>query len=395
MLVAMAWGLAGCPEDEEAKAVPPAPVPDAGITPTEDAGVDAEATLPPSTHGGLVSIQDITIANLPAAGHGLTVTAIFTPAAAPDFVEGEDPLVGCRAWSYDVATRPPPPEEDHGEIRIAGLANGALTCRFVPGRGYTCPTATGSGDVVVAAPSGATVSVSVMGAAFTSADVGRYLSLAGATSAGNRAPSAIVAVTSPTDVVLANPNAAAESFAGTYTVLAGAGPTPNDLYRPFTPGTPVTIGLVPGGASALAIPDTAVTPAAAFTLDEASKARVVSMPVTGEALTLGCASCGTAQGTILRITATDADVSGVSPVAMPPPKKKLVEIQCVRPGVDTVTIPAGAMDLLRAAHAVSPLTRIRTAFMREGYAITQRPAPLAPNPVYLLVGHGVLGFTKP
>jgi hypothetical protein len=53
------------------------------------------------------------------------------------------------------------------------------------------------------------------------------------------------------------------------------------------------------------------------------------------------------------------------------------------------------MELVRAANAVSPITRIRTAFMRDGMAVSTSKAPRPPNTTYLVTGHGLLGFTKP
>ena len=174
---------------------------------------------------GLVSVQDVAIANIPAAGHGLTVNVFFTPLAAPDFEETPGQLTGCRAWSYDVATKPPPPEQDHGVLRIAGAKNGPLECRFVPQRGYGCPTAVADAQVSMNTVSAQTASVSAPGAAFTSADIGRYLQVSGATSASNKGRFAIVAVPSPTQVIVSNARAATERFAASYEVLAGAGPT--------------------------------------------------------------------------------------------------------------------------------------------------------------------------
>src|SRR5688572_10875058 len=81
--------LAGCPMDDDPVPAAPAPSPSGSTpvtpAPTTTATPDAApAPEPKATHGGLVSIQDITIVNLPAAGHGLTVSAFFTPLVTPD-----------------------------------------------------------------------------------------------------------------------------------------------------------------------------------------------------------------------------------------------------------------------------------------------------------------------
>lgn len=383
--------LAGCPAE---RGTGEATLADAAAPALADAAAPALVDAAPArpTHTGLVSVQDISIANVPAAGHGLTVSVLFQAARSPAFEEKPGEVTGCRAWSYDVAAAPPPVDEDHGVLALGGLRGGALTCRFVPGRGYACPTAGGSAVVTTEAASGAATRIAVAGAAFTAADVGRYLAVSGATAAGNNGAFAIVAVPSPTEVVVGNPRATAETFTTTYTVLAGAGPVPNDLYDPFEGVAPVDVRLTPGGGMAFEAAGATLAPGSSFALDEASRARLVDVPVTGESLTFACADCGTADGTIVRLTTTDGDVSGLSPVAMPAPKRKSVEIQCVALGTGSVTVPAAAMALVRAANEASPVTRIRTAFMRDGLAVRSNEEAPA-NRLALAVGRGVLGFT--
>ncbi|RKG68330.1 hypothetical protein D7V80_13085 [Corallococcus sp. CA054B] len=42
----------------------------------------------------------------------------------------------------------------------------------------------------------------------------------------------------------------------------------------------------------------------------------------------------------------------------------------------------------------SPMTRIRTAFMRNGAVLTKNPAP-PDNTVRVVAGHQLIGFTNP
>lgn len=361
-----------------------------------DASPDAntDASSPRDTHSGLVSVQDIAIANVPQAGHGLTVNVFFNALRKPDYEENPGAIAGCRGWSYDVASNPPNPEEDHGALSIAGIAGGDLACSFRPGRSYVCPTATGTATASTALANGLTA-YTLPGASFTSADVGRYLQISGATTATNNGAFAIVAVLSATEVVVANMAGAAESFAATYTVVAGAGPTPNDLYTPFGPSAKIAVGITPGGGGAFAFPTTTLTPGGAFTLDDPTRALLTAVPLDGRALHFGCASCGEADGTIVRITTTDGDVTGLSPVAMPPPKKRAVELQCLVLGGTTVDVSAAASKLLAEANAASPITRVRTAFMRDGLALVGNAAPKPKNTTALAVGRGILGFTTP
>jgi hypothetical protein len=389
----------GCPMDDDPAAPPgdPGALPDAGPTvdAAPDAPVAADAPSLRPTHSGLVSVQDISIANIPAAGHGLTVNVFFNAARAPDYEEKPGELGGCRVWSYDLAQEPVPPLEDHGAIRLTGADGGPLTCTFAKGRGYVCPTSSGAATATLTAAENGTTKVTLAKSAFGAADLGRYLDLRGATTVANSGTFAILGAPSPTDAILLNPRAAAESFEATFTVLAGAGPVPNDLSHPFKSGAPLTIALTPSAGSAFAFPDTTLQPGEAFTVDEASGARIMAVPVTGEAMTLACGTCGKADGSIVRITTTDADVSAVSPAAMPDPKKRYVEISCVGVGTGSITVPAPAMTFLRKAHEASPITRIRTAFMRDGLASLVDAPPRAPNRVSLVAGRGLLGYTKP
>lgn len=396
--------LAGCPEDDtpaaaDASAPLPSTTPSSSST-TPPSGSDAappDAAVPTlaPTHTGLVSIQDITLANVPAAGHGLTATTILNRVVAPEYEEIPGSVEGCRVYTYDVDTKPQPPEEDHGVLRIGGAKGGNLECRFVPQRGYVCPTATGAGTFTVEPPAGgaSTAAYTVPGAAFSANDVGRYLQIAGTGAAGNLGAFAIVAAPSATQVVVANPRAVAESFPGNFTVIAGAGPTPNDLYRPFEGVSAIELDL-PEKVT-FASPKATLRPGDAFTLDETSARTLVAIPLDGAATTLRCSSCGTADGTIVRIQTTDASIAGLSPVAFPAPKKKSVEIQCVRVGTGEITVPAAAMEFLKKSHLASPVTRIRTAFMRDGLRVHTAAAPLPANRIALAVGRGTIGFTNP
>jgi hypothetical protein len=98
----------------------------------------------------------------------------------------------------------------------------------------------------------------------------------------------------------------------------------------------------------------------------------------------------------VRHTAIDGDTTGLSPAAMPAAVSRQVEVQCADlSDTGIIQIPAEVMQLLADAHAESPITRIRAAFMREGVAIGANGEGLPPNQAIALVGHGLLGFTNP
>lgn len=360
----------------------------------------SDRCAPVATHNGIISIQDVSIQGAPQAGHGLTVQVLFTASRPPAYEQMPGEIEGCRAWVYDMQDNPPPALTDQGVITIAGLEGGPLACRFA-GSGYVCPTSTGAGQASVAPGQTGTAAYTIEGATFSAADVGRYLRITGAGSAKNQGAFPIVAVGSSTTAIVVNQGAVEEAFAAEYTVLAGAGPVPNNPVDPIEGGDEVVVGISPGGEMAFDFADSApIVAGEAFTPDTASAAALVAVPLDGSPLTLGCGgpggNCGPAQATVVRLTSTDGDVEGASPFAMPPPARRQVEIQCVALGGDgTLTIPAEAMKLLQEAHQVSPISRIRTALMREGWAAPTNAASLPPNITTLLVGHGLLGFTSP
>lgn len=316
--------LAACPGNEERWPRADAAANDAADASAEADGspsassADAAVSRAPATHTGLVSVQDITIANLPQAGHSLTVNAFLTRLVAPDYQEFPGQVTGCRAWAYDRVDKPPAAQEDHGVLTVAGVNEGPLACPFSAERGtYTCPALPAPGQ---------------------------------------------------------------------------AAPTTEALVH----DSGVTISLAPSGYAAFDRVEATLTPGAAFTLDDATNKTLQNLPLDGQSVSLSCRDCGTADVTIVRITTTDGDLTaGASPAAMPAPKAKSVEIQCVAMSSNTVLIPAAAMKLLADTHHLSPATRIRTAFMRDGLRLVTNQPPSAPNQLVLAVGHGVLGFTTP
>ncbi|WP_437835333.1 hypothetical protein [Sorangium sp. So ce1153] len=352
------------------------------------------------THSGLISIQDISILGAPQAGHGLTVQILFTSAKPPRYEELPGQPTGCKGWVYDAQDDPPPPLTDQGVVTISGLAGGPIDCRF-QGSSYVCPTHSGAGQASVTAAEMGTAAYAVGGAMFSAADVGRTLRVDGAAMSGNNGAFPIVAVESSEVAIVANPSATQEAFAASYVVLAGAGPVPGNPNDPITSGDEVVVAIEPGGSTAFKAANLGPLVAGeAFELDDASQTLLGAVPLDGTPMTLGCGgqggSCGAAQGTIVRITSTDGDVQGASSFAMPPPADKQVEVQCVTVGGDgSITVPAEAMQLFQEAHQASSITRIRTAFMREGVASATNPAPDPPNTVHALAGHGILGFTSP
>lgn len=359
-----------------------------------DSGDDSTTTTT-ATHSGIVSIQDVSIQGADELGHGLSVTVLFTQLRPPTNEES-----GCRIWIYDVANDPAPALTNQGVVDITGLEDGPYSCSFAEGSGYSCPTSLGVGQVDVSMGQPGTSTYTIQGAAFSQADVGRYLRVVGAMNPKNDGLFPIVAAPSADSVVLANPAGSAEKFSSEYTVLAGAGPVPNNPHDPFAAGSEVTIGITPGGEGAFDFADVALTPGEAFELDTQSQSTITALPLDGSSVSLACngagGKCGNADASIVRITTTDAVTTGLSPFAMPTPVKKHTEIQCAaQNGSESVTIPASVMSLLALWHADAPVTRVRTAFMRDGFGYAANSAKRAPNQAIVAIGRGVIGYSNP
>jgi hypothetical protein len=148
-------------------------------------------------------------------------------------------------------------------------------------------------------------------------------------------------------------------------------------------------------------PDTAPIEAGdAFTLDAASDAILGAIPVDGSAFSIGCSGaggeCNEAFASIIQLETTDGDTGGAPPFALPRSVDRKVIISCASLGESgRVDVPAGATALLAAADRASPITRVRVAFMRDGFQQVSNPPPLPPNPVRIVVGHQIVGFTDP
>ena len=81
---------------------------------------------------------------------------------------------------------------------------------------------------------------------------------------------------------------------------------------------------------------------------------------------------------------------------MPAAASKQVEISCAEvEGDGVVDVSPAVSRYLQAAHQARPITRIRTAFMRNGYALVANPPPAPPNRVTIAVGHQLLAFGSP
>lgn len=409
--VAMTALLAGCPDPgtgpdarvpNEFDAEVPAP-PDANTTP--DAPAPTPDAAPMSTHTGTISIHDMRVEGFPQLGRGLSVTIDFPPVSTrtPDFDDMPGQATGCKAWLYDLANGDVPAVGgDEGTITITGADATIPPCTFVPGRGYLCIASAGMNMATVLDDAEAmgmlppmTALVTITGATFTMADVGRYVTIAGETNPANTGAFPVVALgAAPGSLVIANPVAVTDptSFMATWSVIAGLGPVPNGP-DPIGNDDTISVAITPGGGNHFHFGAMTMNISAGdeFTLDMASQARITSMPLDGSGATLSCngagGTCGMALGMIVLVQTTDANVTGLPPFVFPGPTQKMGLVRCAMVGAQSVTVPASAMDIIKDANP----TRVRTIVLRVGFAFDGNPD--GTNPVTVVAGHSVVGFT--
>jgi hypothetical protein len=392
---------AGCPSDQD-------PSPDAQTEPSADAAIapDTAPDAPAVAAVGLISIQDQSIHGAPQAGHGLSVRAEFSlPVRAPDFDEQPGELTGCKAWLHDVDDDPRPALlGDQGMLAVTGTGAAVPNGCVFDGAAYICPVVSATGVAASVTPMTApTALYEVAGMLLTGEDVGRHLRIAGDRDRpANAGQFPILAAPGPSSALVVNPAATSSAFSADYTILAGAGAAGLPLDSPADPirdDDEIVIGIEPGGRADFEFEDTLpIDPGDSFALDDSSAALLGAVPVDGRAFSLGCAGpggrCGEAFVSIVQLETTDGSVAGGSPFAMPAPIDRTVVISCATPGeAGRVDVPAAAAQLLRIADQTTPITRIRVAFMRDGFALATNPAPLPPNPVRIVAGHQVVGFT--
>jgi hypothetical protein len=367
------------------------------------------------TYSGSISIQEVTVAEHPELGSGVQVTAGFSPSTyKAATIEG--PLIGgCSAYEYSPADIEAEPGLDEGVIQITHMPNtdGQFQVEFPPcafvaaAADYLCIADAGAGATTVVPgtggngiPPGAAL-VMITGKDFSTADQGRYLSLGGL-GAGNNGDFPIIMFTNvpANGVIIGNPGAQAEAGVnGQYVVVAGAGPIPPaDPANPFDwlhDDDGLTVQFTPGAGSHFAAFTKSFAPGGgigdAFTLDDASASRITNVPADGTAFFISCdgadgndtsGACGTATGSILTVSTSDGDVTGLPDFFMPALVTKRVSVTCTSLGNDH-SLEVGT-DIAALIDASDP-TRIRTTYLRSN--LTQSGS------INIVAGHGIVGFT--
>lgn len=343
---------------------------------------DAEPAV--TTHTATISILDVRVNTAVGAvgdalGSGGQVVASVTPAEGdvPGVVDAVGQIfdnrdatgVGCAAFVWDLtASQLPPVTENHGTVTITGSAATIPPCNFV-GSDYACVATSGAGGATSAItpdpdldgaggnPAVTTLStITVVGASFSAADVGRYIKISGATHYRNNGAFPIVgfsATPAPT-LIYGNPPAAAQvDLTGvTYAVVAGAGPVPTGTdFLADTDSVTVALDAPNGDPFEDFTTDPAVGVGDNFSLTPTSSTLIHSIPVDGTTFTLGC---DPNVFTLTNSVATNFDADA--------------------PAADDVTINATGIGANTRVGAEVTITGSTTAANNGTYTITARTA---------------------
>jgi hypothetical protein len=412
---------------------------DAGAV--DAATADVPATDAPTTAGFSVTFSVLEVGILPSTANatmplsqGIQIGTIFSGpgAVAPVFDSSPGSPLGCKVFVYDSpASLATLAGANEGTIRVTVDNPGSMpdplfpTCFHSGSAGYLCPDLASS-----QAPGATTTSISVTenvvitttapgttpgatalltvsatsSATFDSDDVGRYIRFAGTSNPGavplDAATSAFPILARITDrsVLIAMPLPAATTVpitAGTFTTLAGFGPTPG-LADPgmLADDATVTATFV-GNASAggnhfgnFGISWTGANVGNDFDLDATNANLLRNIPSDGSEFTVTGGTGSTAGGVFLNLDTTDTSVAGLSASDFPPPTARRVSVRCARLGAASITVPAAVSAYLTPA--MSGRTRVRATFGRATLGI---PTPPPTGSVTAVAGHAVIGFS--
>jgi len=420
---ALSFGALACGDDDDDDVVNPdaAAVPDADTTdavPTPDA-VQYDA-MPVSTRSGSISVVDTTLINSADPGtwwRGAVVDVnmvVDPPVVAAAYDDLVPPGIGCSATVYDIAGGDVLPiQQDEGAITIADTTSPLGPCAIPAGGDeYVCifgANAIAAGDSVCAAADtcnttnfggmlpATTAAITIASGAFdntTKSEVGMYVQLiGGGLSPQNASPVPVVDVLSPTTLLVGNPAAVTEaaSAAGQYLVVSGAGPSP--AKRAFLDDAAVIKVSKAAGAETDAFTDSEVLPGGkGFVPTTATIGAMTTFPIDATAaVPFSCngagGNCGTAQGTILVMSATDGDTSTDPTGAAMPLGDSWVSVSCRQFG-DTVDLP---LDIVNLIEAIGP-TRIRVSMFRANLGLEGNAD--GTNQIGIVSGFGYVTFSN-
>ncbi|HTE52382.1 MAG TPA: hypothetical protein VK698_16135 [Kofleriaceae bacterium] len=365
---------------------------DGGGTP-DAAVVDDVDAAPPATHSALVLLLEGRFEAFPELGEGVLTESTFqvkTDVVPPSFEESPGSPFACKVFEFTPATFAPA-GVDEGPVQFTVDGGPPVPpCIYVPGQGYRCIGAMGTGgDIEVANPKMGIFSITDSAITLGPDQVGRFLIVQGATNPSNNGQFPIVMAAGDNTILYQNPQpGAAEELDTTATYLTAAGFGPAGQTTPIPDDASVTIALSPGGDGDVAEFSQTLDIGDSFTLDTASQETISNLPSDGSAFTLSCdgegGDCGTSGASLLNLIATDGDVSQLPPFVLPPPQSKAVQIFCVFLAGRTA-VPAEASAFL----AGQGFTRARAVFVRANNLLFAQPKA----EIQVAAGHAVAGFT--
>jgi hypothetical protein len=366
---------------------PPPPAPDGG--PSGD---------PPSPIG-TVGYLDLRYENLPPPFDGLGNGPLAAIGPFEDIEEASPPVYqengsqfGCKVFELT-------PEQflspgiDIGTVNYTVHGGDWVTppCVIVPDVGWACPGAMGTGgDIAVVDAEMGIYSLTDPSAGFTGDDeVGRYLSISGASVAGNNGFFFVVGSTDPDNILFFNPGPGGveNNTDGGYATIGGFGPAGRD--DPIPDDALLEVSLEANEDSGLADFHTFVPFGTSFTLDDSSQETISDIPMDGSGFEIGChgegGECGPAFADVLIIDTSDGPLDDLPPFLLPTPAEKSVKVFCL--SLVGTKVPAEASAFL----ADSGATRIRTVSAR----IFPTDVFSGTGKATVLAGHAQAGFTDP
>jgi hypothetical protein len=408
-----------------------------GPLPPDASRPDAD---PDSTYSGSITVLEASVLGAPQLGQGIQVGASFFRDGTNDpvYEDQQGSPLGCKVWEYTPA-QAADVGLNEGPITITidndpdteGVQGPAIpACVFVPTRGYVCPDTIAMGGAVAGVPVDPTevppgpCRTGVL--ALTDTDQpftfevtdGRYITFVGADHPllpDGAAFPIVQKVDLPLEnatVVFAHPAITTDTCtplitlpeAAVHTTLGGVGPIPGIGGDGMMTNTAaVTITLTEGGE--MHVPTLTATyptprgPGNAFTLPAEAAGLMLSVPLDGSTFTVSCTGgtgCPepnpqdppppTADGSILNIVTTDATAGLESPISMPPPATKRVQVRCASLGSQSVVVSAAASAYLMDSGA----TRIQSTFIRGN--LSQHGGAGDQYFVNVVAGHAITAF---
>jgi hypothetical protein len=380
----MATAAAACGDDDGGSD-------DADASPDVDAGGDVDADTGPSFQGQAFLTEQAVLGH-PELGDGSLILVSFTDEATavpPAYDQMPGTPFGCKAFEYT-------PEEfadvgsDQGPVTFT-LDEGPEypECVWNAVTGYTCISVTGSGGDITA-NGGPSFTLTNDAVTFGADEVGRHIIISDSTM-GNDGRFPIVAADDDS-VTFINPTGngmAEDDTAATYMIVAGGGPAGQD--DPIADDAALTVELT---ASDDAVVESFTAEIAdigdSFTLTDESQALLTDIPMDGSEFTVTCdgegGECNTSQATVINITATDGDITGLPEFLVADPVEKAVVIRCI-----FLSTIATVNEQASAVLADSGATRLRTSVLR----MNQEPQGQANAVISVAAGHAITGFTTP